>query len=54
MNKHEAVEYMIGEIERIERERMAENMSIEPSQKKADVVGKIKKLIEGVEIENED
>lgn len=53
MNKKEAVDYMIAEIEKIERARIAENMSIEPNQKKADAVGKIKKILEEVKLENE-
>ena len=54
MNKQEAVNYMIAEIEKIERARIAENLSIDPNKNKADAVGKIKKLVEGVAITNED
>lgn len=54
MNRQEVINYMISEIEKIERARIAENMSIDPNHNKADAVGKIKKLLEGVEIEYED
>lgn len=54
MTKQEAIDFMISEIEKIERQRIAENMSIEPSQKKADAVGKIKKILESVDITDED
>ena len=53
MNKEEAIKYMISEIEKIERQRIAENLSIEPSQKKSDAVAKIKKILEGVKIDDE-
>lgn len=53
MNKEEAVKYMIAEIEKIERQRIAENLSVEPNQKKSDVVAKIKKVLEGVKIDDE-
>ena len=54
MNNKEAVEYMIGVIEEIERDRLAENLSIEPTQKKKVVVDKIIKALQEVEIDDED
>lgn len=54
MTKKEAIDYMISEIEKIEKDRIAANMSIEPNQQKNDVVAKLKNLLESVVIDNED
>ena len=53
MNKQEVVDYMILQIEKLEQERLAGNLSIEPEQNKNDIVAKIKKLLEDVELTNE-
>lgn len=53
MTKDEAVEYMIREVERIERERLAAHFSIDASKQKKEAVDGILKVLKGVQIDNE-
>ncbi len=54
MNKDQAIEYMVGEIEKIERERLAIHLSIDPSRQKKEVVEQIIKVLREVQLDNED
>jgi hypothetical protein len=51
MSNEEAIEYMIAEIEDIERERLAKHLEV--NQNKKEPVEKIKKLLEGIELIHE-
>ena len=53
MTKQEAISYMIGKIEDIERERLASQLSLEANQKKKNSVDRILKALEEVQIDNE-
>lgn len=53
MNKSEAVEYMIKEIEEIERKRKADYLSIEPTKYKKEVTESILKVLKGVVLTDE-
>ena len=54
MTKDEAVQYMVKKIEDIERDRIASPMSIEPNQKKKEVVDLIIKALKEVNLDHED
>ena len=54
MNKEEAVAYMISEIEKIERDRLAAHFSIDATKKKSEAVDSILKVLKEVTIDNED
>lgn len=54
MNKDEAISYMVLQIEEIERDRIAANMSIDPQKQKKEVVDNILKVLKGVQITDED
>ena len=53
MTKENAIDYMIKKVEEIERERLAENFSIDANKFKSEVVVSIIKALEEVEIEDE-
>lgn len=48
MNKNEAIDFMINEVERIEHERLAENMSIDPNKQKKAAVDNILKSLNSI------
>ena len=54
MTKEEAISFMIAEVEKIERERLAENFSIDATKQKKGPVDAILKAIRGVKLDNED
>ena len=54
MNKEAAIEYMIGKVEEIERERLAANFLVDATRDKKEAVDGILKALKGVTIDNED
>ena len=54
MNKQDAISYIISEIEKIEKERLNADFSIDATVHKKEVVNAILKVLKGVEIDNED
>ena len=54
MTKEEAVSHMIKEIEKIERERLAANFSIDANQQKKPTIDAILKSLKEIKIDNED
>lgn len=53
MNKEDAIAYMIFEIEKIERDRLANHMSIDANRQKREVVENIIKKLKDVGTQNE-
>lgn len=53
MNKKEAVEYMIKEIEKIEKDKIASQFSVEESKKKDTAAESILKILKKLEIKDE-
>ena len=53
MTKEEAIAHMIAEVERIEKERLAANFSIDPNKQKNKVVDEIMNALKGVQIDDE-
>lgn len=54
MSKSEAIEYMIKQVEQIEKDRIAEHFSIDPNKLKKEATDKILKVINDLEIKDED
>ncbi len=53
MTKEEAVAYMIKVVEKIERERLAANLTVEASQQKQPTINAILKSLKEIKIDNE-
>lgn len=53
MTKEEAIAYMIGKVEEIERDRLAANFSIDATRQKKETVNGILKALKEVQIDNE-
>mgnify|MGYP006967191942 CR=1 FL=1 len=53
MTKIEAIAYMIGKVEEIEKERLAAHFSIDATKQKKEAVDGIIKAIKEVEFDNE-
>ena len=53
MTKDEVVAYMISEVERIERDRLSSNFSIDPNKQKNKVVDEIMSVLKGVQLDDE-
>lgn len=54
MTKDSAIRFMIEEIEKIERDRLAENFAIDASKEKKGPVEAILKVLKEVKLDNED
>lgn len=53
MTKDEAITYMVSEIEKIERERLASHFAIDPTKMKKEAVDQIMKVLKEVHIDDE-
>ena len=54
MTKEEAIRFMIEEVEKIERDRLAENFAIDATKQKKGPVEAIIKALKEVKLDNED
>ena len=54
MTKEEAISFMIAEVEKIERERLAENFAIDATKEKKGPVEAITKVLKEVKLDDED
>ena len=54
MTKEQAIAFMISEVEKVERARLAAHFSIDANREKKEAVKGILNSLEGVQIEDED